>query len=76
MGWFGYAREVKFYLSTVNADKDAEGRFIISGAPVISGLDDAEVVVPDETCYFVDGKKKSLAAGLGSTSYGMKVKVF
>lgn len=75
MGWIGMADQLLFYLSTVNADKDSQGRYIIVGAPVICGLDETEVVVPDQASYLVDGHRKALAAGLGSTSYGLKVNV-
>lgn len=76
MGWMGMKSELLFYLGVVNADKDAEGSFIITGRPIVVGLGEQEVVVPDETCYLVDGKPKALAAGLCGTSYGIKAKVF
>lgn len=75
MGWIGMIDQVMFYLSTVGADKDIDGKFLITGTPITFGLDGAEVVIPDETNYLVDGKPKALAAGLCSTSYGLKVKV-
>ncbi len=76
MGWIGMARELSFYLATVGADKDPDGKYLIAGAPVVFGLGGDEVVVPDETCYLVDGQRKALAAGLNTTSYGVNVKVF
>jgi hypothetical protein len=75
MGWIGESHHLLYYLSTVGADKGEDGRYILVGAPVLSGLGGCEVVVPDETSYLVDGKRKALAAGLGSTSYGISVKV-
>lgn len=75
MGWFGPTKQVLFYLDTVGADKDADGSFLITGAPITIGLDPEEAVIPDETCYLVGGQRKALAAGLCSTSYGTKVKV-
>ena len=75
MGWFGKSSEIMHYLDVVGADRDEEGRFIISGAPVIVGLDPGEVVVPAETVYFKDGKPIPLAASMPD-SRGVKVKVF
>lgn len=75
MGWIGLVDQLMFYLSTVGADKDEDGKYLITGRPVTFGLDGKEIVVPDETCYLVDGKPKALAAGLACTSYGLKVKV-
>lgn len=76
MGWIGMKRDMLHYLDMVSADKNAEGAYLIDGRGVISGLDGQEVVVPDETRYFVDGKPKMLAAGLRTTSAGVGVKVF
>ena len=75
MGWFGDSAEIMGYLSVIGADKNDEGQFIIAGAPVTVGLDPREVVVPDETVYFVDGKPIPLAANMPE-SRGIKVKVF
>lgn len=76
MGWFGPTRQMLFYLSTVNADRDPEGNYLVGGAPPTVGLGGDEVAIPDETYYLVNGQRKALAAGLCSTSYGTKVKVF
>jgi hypothetical protein len=71
-GWFGLVREVKHALATVNADRNKAGEFLITGAPVIVGLDADEVVVPAEACYLVGGKPCSLAGLMNSTSYGVR----
>lgn len=76
MGWCGLKRELLFYLDTVGADRDFEGNFLIDTKPIVAGMDTSEVVVPDETRYFVKGEPKALAAGLNTTSYGINVKVF
>ena len=64
------------YLSTVGADRTAEGEFKIGEEPPVYGIGGDEIVIPDDTVYYVDGKPKNLAAGLGTTSYGVQVKVF
>lgn len=76
MAWFGPTRQVLFYLSTVGADRDSNGSFIITGAPIATGMGGDEAVVPDATSYLVNGERKALAAGLCSTSFGTKVVAF
>lgn len=79
MGWIGIRRELDYYLSVVGADRDEEGKFLIRGSIVsFMGIEgeNAEIVVSDETEYFVGGRGCNLSSGLGSTSYGMRVKVF
>lgn len=75
-GWFGPTDQMLYYLSTVNADRDAEGNYLITGVPVIAGLDPSDCVVPAGAQYLVNGKPCNLAAGLRSTSYGIAAKVF
>jgi len=74
-GWFGLARQLLFTLSTVNADRDEEGRYKIVGHDITHGLDPEEVVVHAETCYLVGGQPRSLAGLMASTSYGFKAAV-
>ena len=75
-GWIGPADQLLYYLSVVGADKDADGKFLIAGEPLVSFLGmNEEYVVPAGTVYYVDGHPCNLAAGLASTSYGVKVKV-
>lgn len=78
-GWSGVMRSVMHYLSTLGADRDEEGRFLIGGSGVISfmgmGGENADVVVPADTVFFRYGKKVPLAAGLRSTSMGLAVNV-
>lgn len=71
MAWFGKIDAVNYYLSSAGADKGMDGRYLVAGAPVGVGLDPGEVIVPDETVYFVAGRPRPLAAGLGSSSMGM-----
>lgn len=71
-GWFGDRRMVLYSLGVVGADRDPEGSFLIAEKPVAQGLDPDEVVVPEETVYFVRGKRLSLAGLMNSTSYGLR----
>ena len=75
-GWFGHIDALMNYLRVVRADRTDAGAFKIFGAPVISGLDETEVVVSGEVEYEVDGRRCNLAAGLRSISQGMAVVVF
>ena len=76
-GWFGLRRHVEHALATVGADRDSDGAFLITGAPVAVGLDGEELVVPTETNYLVAGQPRSLAGLLNGTSYGCRnIKVF
>lgn len=77
-GWFGNMSQVKHYLRTVNADRDKEGNFLITGMEVLSfmGIDEGdrtEVIVPSTCSYLSGGRECNLAAGLATTSYGMNV---
>ena len=60
----------------MGADQDADGKFkIYNSAPVsFMGLGD-EIVVNDDCCYSVGGKKVGLAGAMASTSYGNQVTV-
>jgi len=78
MGWIGTVREVTHYLATVGADKNEQDEYALAGpesrAPAtFMGLrgPDAEIVIPDEVCYYVDGEKRALAGGLATTSMGL-----
>jgi hypothetical protein len=78
-GWIGTNSQVLHYLRVVGADRDEQGRFIITTGGVFAFLGDtseaADAVVDSEACYLVGGKPVNLAAGLGTTSYGMRVTV-
>ena len=78
-GWIGINRQMLHFLRVVSADRDKEtGRFLVAGS-IISFLgltgENAEIVVGADAKYFVNGQPCGLAAGLHSTSYGMKVQV-
>jgi hypothetical protein len=75
LGWFGLRSHVLFALSTVNADRDEAGNYLIFGEPIVVGLDPEEVVVPSGAMYSVAGRRYSVANLLNSTSYGMAVNV-
>jgi hypothetical protein len=77
-GWFGVKSQVLHYLRVVGADRDEEGRFILKGEVASYmglGGENVDVAIPAETQYFVNGQPRNLAAGLRSTSYGLKVYV-
>jgi hypothetical protein len=77
-GWIGVMRQLTYYLSVVNCDRDEHGKFCVDGSiTTFMGMDgeNAEVVVGGDAVYYVDRKPKNLAAGLKGTSYGMGVKV-
>ena len=75
MGWFGLRQHLLFALSTINADRDEDGNYMIFGEPIVVGLDPDEVLVPAGAMYTADGRAYSVAALRGSTSYGMAVTV-
>ena len=74
-GWFGLRRHLLFALSTVNADCDEDGNYLIFGEPIVVGLDPEEVLVPTGAMYTVGGRTCSVAALLNGTSYGIAVTV-
>jgi hypothetical protein len=78
-GWIGTQRQLRYYLQTMNADRDAEGRFILTdgGAFAFLGIEaeDNDVVIDGKTCFLIGGHKCNLAIGLGQTSYGHRVNV-
>lgn len=78
IGWIGEAREVQSYLAAHDADRDANGRYVVTGqVESFFGLgDDADVLVYGDAEYYVDGKAKNLAAGLATTSHGLPAKVY
>lgn len=78
-GWIGQQGQVTHYLSVIGADRDEQGRFIIvnGGAYTFLGLvgDREEILIDGNACYLINGQPANLAAGLATTSYGMKVQV-
>jgi len=72
MSWFGDTQRVMDHLSAVGADKDADGKYLIGGAPVTVGLGGLEVIVPPQTFYRKDGKQVPLAEKLAG---GIRVMV-
>jgi hypothetical protein len=73
-GWLGVMRQVLYALSTVNADKDSEGKYLVRG-DVISflglGGENAEVLIAENAEYYVQGKPYSLVGLMRATSYGV-----
>jgi len=77
-GWIGIVREVKHALTTVGADKDENGLFLVTGTlATFLGLsgDDAEIVIGADAKYYVNGEPCSLVALMRSTSYGLGITV-
>ena len=76
MGWIGSSKQMLYVMEHFGADKDEDGNFLVYGEEPVSflGLGE-EYVVSDKVEYSVNNKRFSLAAALGQTSYGMKVKV-
>ena len=75
-GWFGAASDVLEFLNEQKADQDDEGAFKIAGKPVCVGIGGDEIVIPNETVYFIDGKAIPLAENMPKESSGLMVKVF
>lgn len=78
-GWIGRNSQVKHYLKIVGADRDDQGRFLVSEPGVASFLgmagDDVDVVISTDVKFYVRGHERGLASGLRSTSYGLGVYV-
>jgi len=80
MGWSGRNDQVLHFLRIVGADRDDDGRFILTPVDAVVfflGIvtETADVVVNPQARYYVDGKGYSLVAGLRGTSYGHAVQV-
>ena len=76
MGWIGYIDKVQHVLSTIGADKDQEGKFLIYGKPPVTFLGiGEEMLISDQTEYSVKKQRFGLAVLMNSTSYGLKVNV-
>jgi hypothetical protein len=80
-GWIGPAHQVMYYLSTVGADRDEHGNYLLvsvdetgDGPSSFMGMGE-ELVIPGGVAYLVNGRPVRLAAGLRSTSYGLGVQV-
>lgn len=88
VGWSGVESAVLNFLRVVGADRELDkdgkptGPFLLSGdegSGVFSFLGmtgpGADVVIPSDVVYFVNGKPSNLALGLGNTSQGLSVYV-
>jgi hypothetical protein len=74
LAWFGTADQLRHFLTTMRADRDEAGRFLIGGCDgLVVGLGGQDVVVPPTATYFVNGRAGSLALDLRGTSYGMAI---
>ena len=78
LGWAGIMSNVLHYLRVVGADRDPDGKFLVSDDIVtFLGMpgENAETLVSAEAKYFIDGQGCPLAVGLRSTSAGVAVHV-
>ncbi len=74
MGWIGMIDAIRNALSVVNADREPDGAFRISGT-VVSGYDGREVVVGADATYYCGGEPKNLGGLMRGTSQGIGVVV-
>jgi len=74
-GWIGELKVVEDFLAAAEADRDEEGRFLLSGQPVTVGLGGQEVVVPEGTNYHHKGEAHSLFDALQAGQLGVAVMV-
>jgi len=72
MAWLGDPRDALDTLASVGADRDEDGRFLITGKPVVHGLD-GDLLIPDETNYLLGGNAASFAGLMHSTGRGVNV---
>lgn len=73
MGWLGMADDVVYTLGVIGADRDEDGRFVVTRGGVASFMGAGEeVCISDDASYFVDGDPKPLAALMNDTSYGVR----
>ena len=75
MAHFLNGSQLAHFLRTVHADRDPDGRPILSGVVTSFMGAGQDYVIGDDARYYVDGQPRGLAIGLGGTSYGMKVTV-
>lgn len=76
-GWLGSASEMLNVLRCSGAEKDAEGRFLVSGELPVSFVGAGEeYVVGENVLCRVRGQWVSLATLLLGTSYGARVEVY
>lgn len=76
IGWFGLKVELMNYLESEGADKDEDGKFILTGGRISIGFDEEEVLIPADTGYMVKGVARLLASRLRATPHGVSVGVF
>ena len=73
-GWFGSKTQLDYVLASANADRDEDGKFLITGGVAV-GLGGQDVCVAEDACCLIAGKPQSIAALLAATSYGTSVLV-
>ena len=72
MGWIGSTSQMLWALRIFGADRDEEGKYLVSGSiSTFLGMGD-ETLVGDDAVFFINGKPQNLAGALGTTSYGVK----
>lgn len=70
MPWMGPQDAVLKHLESLGADRGDDGRFIISGADVTVGLGGDELVISDDTVFFIHRQPQSLAMAMNKSGEG------
>ena len=64
--------QLEHFLRMMHADRDPDGRTIVSGSVHrLMGIGN-DYIVGDDVRYFVNGEPRGLAIGLAGTSYGRR----
>jgi len=71
MGWFGPRAQLDYALRLAGADRDEEGRLLVSGT-IALGIGGEEIAVADDARFYCDGRPRSIPALLNATSYGLR----
>lgn len=72
-GWMGLLADVCAVLTTVGADRTADGAFCVAPpGSIVTGLGGGEVCIDGHAHYFVQGEPRPLAELLNRTSYGVR----
>lgn len=72
MGWIGPTSQMLYALAMFQADRDPDGKFVVSGSiSSFLGMGE-ETLVGDDAVFFIQGQPSSLSGALGTTSYGVK----
>ena len=62
--WFGPTRVLMEHLTSIGAEMDDAGNYMIYNKEITLGMGGDEVIVPSETVIMINGEKVPLAASL------------